>query len=61
MTIHHTKIEDPWAMNSLAIDQKILSMDRQTDMCKAIYPLFFEGGHNNKQFQILILCFLIDY
>jgi hypothetical protein len=21
--------------------------DRQTDMCKAIYPLFFEGGHNN--------------
>ncbi|KAH3739421.1 hypothetical protein DPMN_046073 [Dreissena polymorpha] len=20
--------------------------DRQTDMSKAIYPLFFEGGHN---------------
>jgi hypothetical protein len=21
--------------------------DKQTDMSKAIYPLFFEGGHNN--------------
>ncbi|KAH3837017.1 hypothetical protein DPMN_110395 [Dreissena polymorpha] len=22
--------------------------DRQTDMSKAIYPLFFEGGHKNQ-------------
>jgi hypothetical protein len=23
-------------------------IDRPTDMCKAIYPLFFVGGHKNE-------------
>ena len=30
---------------TLVID-RTRKYDRWTDMCKAIYPLFFEGGHN---------------
>ena len=53
MTNHHTKLEDPWAMSSLVIDRTrfvYIPTDRLTyrwtDMCKAIYLHFFEGGHN---------------
>ena len=31
MTNHHTKLEDPWAMSSLIIDQKSLSTDRPSN------------------------------
>ena len=47
MTNHHTMSEDPWAMRSLVIDWTRF-VYRLTDMGKAIYPLFFKGGHNNK-------------
>ena len=52
MTNHHTKLEDPWAMSFLVIDQTRfvyrrtdLPTDGLTDMCKAIYPHFFKGEH----------------
>ncbi|KAH3715332.1 hypothetical protein DPMN_058038 [Dreissena polymorpha] len=33
--------------NHLVDGQTDRQTDRQTDMSKAIYPLFFEGGHKN--------------
>ena len=51
MTNHQTKLQDPWAMSSLVIERTRFvygPTDRPTDMCKAIYPRFFEGEHNNK-------------
>ena len=48
MTNHHTKLEDPWAISSLVIDQTRFVYG-PTNMCKAMYPLFFEGGHKYKQ------------
>ena len=52
MTNHHTKLEDPWAMSFLVIDQTRFvyrRMEGPTDwQVQAIYPFFFEGGHKNK-------------
>ena len=42
MTNHHTKLEDP----SYWSDKVCLRTDQPTDICKAIYSLFFGGGHN---------------
>ena len=50
MTNHHTKLEDPWAMSYLVIDQTRFvygPTDQPTEMCKTIYPHFFEGRHKN--------------
>ena len=49
MTNYHSKLEYSWAMSSLVIDWTRFvygQTDIPTDMCKAIYPHFFEGGHN---------------
>ena len=46
MTNHHTKLEDHWTTSSLVIDRTRFvdgPTILPTDMCKAIYPLFFEG------------------
>ena len=50
MTNDHTKLEDPWTMNSPVIDRTRFVYG-PTHKYKAINPLlFFEGGggHNNK-------------
>ena len=50
MTNHNTKLEDPWAMSTLVIDRTRFVYwltDGQTNICKAIYILFFKGGHNH--------------
>ena len=46
ITNYHYKLEDPWAVSSLVINRTRFV---RTDMCKAIYPLFFKGA-------IKILC-----
>ena len=55
MTNHHIKLEDSQSMSSLVIDQTRFVYGpterptiRRTDMCKSIYPLFLEGGHNKE-------------
>ena len=45
-----TKLEESRSKRSRVIDRKrkgYRRTDSQTDMCKAICPLLFEGGHNN--------------
>ena len=56
LTNQHTKLEDPWAVSSLVIDQTKFVYgltDGQTNMCKAIYALFFERGHTYLTLYIL--------
>ena len=66
MTNHNTKIEYSWAMSSLVIDRTRFvygPTDQPTDqICKAIYPLLFEGGHNklimNKDYKETIIYYM---
>ena len=58
MTNHHNKLEDPWSMSSLVIDRTRFVYgptdqltDRRTNICKAIYPLFFEGSQFLNEFE----------
>ena len=49
-----TKFEAPgskrsWAISCRTFRETDISTDRQTDMCKAIYPSYFEGGGHKKQ------------
>ena len=42
--MHHTKLENPWVMSSLVIDRARFVYG-PAEMCKPIYPHFFEEGH----------------
>ena len=45
MTNHHTKLEDPWAINSVDIDRTRFVYG-PTNIYNTIYSLFSEGEHN---------------
>ncbi|KAH3870545.1 hypothetical protein DPMN_033734 [Dreissena polymorpha] len=44
--------------NHLVDGQTDQQTDQQTDMSKAIYPLFFEGGHNEYE---VLACLRLHY
>ena len=56
-----TRYEEGWSRCSQIIDWKgkgykqtaFRWTDQPTDMCKAICPLFFKGGHNNLEFWLI--------
>jgi hypothetical protein len=51
MTNHYVKYEDLWSIVFKIISENNVvyrQTNRQTDISKTIYHLFFDGGHNKK-------------